>query len=116
MAQADITRQTLTHDTVRILPGRVLDNTNAHRMVETITSAQAEGVKYILIDMTDLEFLSSAGVGSILGTIEVSRETGGDIVLCNVPDTVRHVLRALDIEDFLTLQTGCDRPTGVGSV
>jgi anti-anti-sigma factor len=109
-------RQVLAGDTLKICPGKVLDNSNAHCMVDTITDAQAEGFKFILIDMTELEFLSSAGVGSILGTIEISRETGGDIILCNVPEPVRHVLKALDIEEFLTIQTGCQRPVGVGSI
>ncbi len=116
MENADISKQAIGRDTVRISPGKVLDNSNAHRMVDTITDAQAQGFKFILIDMTELEFLSSAGVGSILGTIEISRETGGDIILCNVPETVRHVLKALDIEDFLTIQSGCEKPTGVSSM
>jgi anti-anti-sigma factor len=103
MTTDNLNVQTLNDNSVLIIPGQALDNSNAHLMVDAITSAQAGGVKNIIIDMAELEFLSSAGVGAILGTIETSREAGGDIVLCSVPDSIRHVLDVLDLTDFLTI-------------
>jgi stage II sporulation protein AA (anti-sigma F factor antagonist) len=90
--------------TLIINPGRMLDNNNAHDMVGTITEAQGSGFNYIILDMAELEFISSAGVGSILGTIEISRESGGDIVLCNVSRTIRHIFKVLDLVDYLNIQ------------
>ena len=91
-------------DTLTIVTGNTLDNNNAHQMVEAITAAQKEGFKYIVIDMSRLEFLSSAGVGSIIGTVEISREKGGDIILLNLSDPILHVLKVLDLADFLTIK------------
>lgn len=105
MDEQNITRRALRDDTLVISPGRMLDNYNADMMVEAITSAQGKGYRFIIIDMADLEFLSSAGVGSILGTVETSREMGGDIILCNVSDTILHVLKVLDLADFLTIKS-----------
>ena len=93
----------LSEDTVVINTGRVLDNDNAHEMVDAILSAQDGGVKFVIMNMADLEFLSSAGVGSILGTVETSRERDGDIILCNVSTGIRHVLEVLDLADFLVI-------------
>jgi len=90
-------------DGILIKTGQVLDNSNAHEMVSAITSAQVGAARYIIVDMANLEFLSSAGVGSILGTIETVREGGGDIVLCCVPKTVMQVLDILDLTDYLTI-------------
>ena len=94
----------LNSQAIIINPGKVLDNNNAHEMVDTITELQARKYKYVILNMDELEFLSSAGVGSILGTIEVSRENGGDIVLCNISDTILHILQVLDIADYLTIK------------
>jgi anti-anti-sigma factor len=84
-------------------PGKSLDNTNAHQMVEAIASAQAGGYRHIIVDMTHLEFLSSAGVGAILGTVETSREHGGDIILSGASTNITHVLKVLDLVDYLTI-------------
>lgn len=93
------------NDTVVLNPGRALDNTNAHEMTESICAAQDEGLKNILIDMSELEFLSSAGVGSILGTVEISRDMGGDVVLCGPSEKIVHILEVLDLCDYLTIKS-----------
>ena len=103
MSETTIKGHVLDQDRFIINPGKQLDNDNAHEMVQVVSKAQAEGYKYIIIDMTNLEFLSSSGVGSILGSVEVSREAGGDIILCNVSEAVRNILNVLDLLDYLTV-------------
>ncbi|MCP4704473.1 MAG: STAS domain-containing protein [candidate division Zixibacteria bacterium] len=92
-------------NTVIIDVGKQLDNNNAHEMVEIISNAQSQGHKYIVLDMHQLEFISSAGVGSILGTIESSREIGGDIILSNASDAIMQVLEVLDLAEYLTIKS-----------
>jgi len=84
--------------------GQMLDNNNAESVVQTIVNAQERGCKFIIIDCEKLTFLSSAGVGAIIGTLEASRDQGGDIVLCNVSETICHVLSVLDLLSFLTVK------------
>jgi anti-anti-sigma factor len=95
--------QELSEQALLIRLGRILDNNNAGDLVQTITAAQGLGTKYLVVDCEELEFLSSAGVGAILGTIEKSREGGGDIVLCRLSPTIAHVFKVLDLFDFLTI-------------
>lgn len=104
MNNHEFTRHPLTDDVLLMKLGQSLDNNNAHAVLETITTAHTEGYKYVIIDMVEVEFISSAGIGSILGTVEIFREKGGDIILCNVSNTVLHVLKVLDLDDFLTMK------------
>lgn len=91
--------------TLIINPGAVLDNSNAHEMVEKISTAQNEGYRFIILYMAELEFISSAGVGAILGTLETSRDAGGDIVICNASESILHVFEVLDLSDYLTIKS-----------
>ena len=104
MEKSNITKMVVNDDVIIVKPMKTLDNNNAHEMVNIITGAQEEGFKIIVLNMKDLEFLSSAGVGSILGTIETSRETGGDIILCNISESINHILQVLDLVDYLTIR------------
>ena len=105
MPETPFNQEILNKETVIIKTGKELDNNNAHVMVETIVSSQIEGYKFIILDMQQLEFISSAGVGSILGTIESSREIGGDIILCNASEAIMQVLEVLDLADYLTIKS-----------
>ncbi len=113
MDKPNITKTIINNDVIIIKPIKTLDNNNAHEMVNIITGIQESGYKTIVMDMTDLEFLSSAGVGSILGTIETSREAGGDIILCNVPESINHILDVLDLTDYLTIRENKEKAIGL---
>jgi anti-anti-sigma factor len=94
----------LQDDVFLINPGKILDNGNAHEMVRLLTGAQTDGFRYVVLDMATLEFLSSAGVGSLLGSVDQFRELGGDIILCHVPEPIMHILKVLDLADFFTIK------------
>jgi anti-anti-sigma factor len=99
-----IQQRKIDEHTIVINPGRKLDNSNAHEITEVINKAQADGDKYIILDMSELEFLSSAGVGAILGTVGVTRDMGGDIILCNLSRRILHILEILDLCEYLTIR------------
>jgi len=113
MENWDMTQEKLNDEALVLHTGRMLDNNNAHKAVELISKAREGGYKYIIIDMSNLEFLSSAGVGSFLGTVENFREIGGDIILCNVSGTIMHVLDVLDLSEFMTIRTTVSEATAI---
>lgn len=103
MSERVFAKQALQDNVLRIDTGKMLDNNNAHEMVATINEALEAGYHHIILDMGRLEFLSSAGVGSILGTVETAREAGGDIIICDASPTILHVLEVLDLSEYLTV-------------
>jgi anti-anti-sigma factor len=113
MNMLSFSEEAVCEGAVLIELGRMLDNNNAEELVNSITGVQARGCKFIVLDFSHLEFISSAGVGAILGTIDASRDQGGDIILCNVPETVAHVFQVLDLWDFLTIMA--DRRTALAA-
>lgn len=104
MSIFEMQKDVLQDSVVRIRTGKVLDNSNAHHMLEGLQCATVEGHRYVILNMADLEFLSSAGVGAILSSVDAYREKGGDIILCCVSPTVRHIFKVLDVADYLTFK------------
>jgi anti-sigma B factor antagonist len=98
-----ISNKIIGENRLLINPGRVLDNNNAHEMAELLARVSGDGVKFVIIDMQELEFLASAGVGSILGNVELFRQNGGDLVICNASEKILHVLEMLDLTAYLTI-------------
>jgi anti-anti-sigma factor len=98
-----ISDKRLDDSRVVIYPESKLDNNNAHDMSEAIIKAQSAGYKYIILNLAGLEFISSAGVGSIIGSVGSSREMGGDIILCGASDKIKHIFDILDLCEFLTI-------------
>jgi stage II sporulation protein AA (anti-sigma F factor antagonist) len=108
-----ISLRRVDEDVVIICPERVLDNDNAHEMSGAIIRAQSAGYRYIILNLSGLEFISSAGVGSILGSVESSRAMGGDIILCSASEKIRHIFEILDLCDFLTMVDSEETAMGI---
>ena len=111
MSDSSFDVNVLRDDARLIRTGSALDNSNADQFASLLTDLHGSDIRYIIIDMTNLEFLSSAGVGSILGTVELFRERKGDIVLTGVGEKILHVLNVLDLTEYLTLRSTTQEAT-----
>lgn len=100
----DIFKVIAPNDITRVItPGTVLDNSNAEEFSTLLMDIYSSEIKHVIIDMKTLEFLSSAGIGAIVGTVELFRERGGDIVLAHVSDKVMSILQVLNLASYLTV-------------
>jgi anti-sigma B factor antagonist len=63
------------------------------RLLERIV--RNEGQQRIVLDFHKLDYISSAGLGVLMGLIEEVRAAGGDIKLAALPDRIFHILDLL---------------------
>ena len=63
MNDGQFARRKMGTDTLVITPGDTIDNNNVNILIEEMKSALSSGYRSLIIDMCELEFLSSAGVG-----------------------------------------------------
>jgi anti-sigma B factor antagonist len=71
---------------------------NAHtvRQFESALEDLVQAGRFtILLDCEALNYISSAGLGAIMGLIEPIRASGGDILLCNLQHNVRSIFDTL---------------------
>lgn len=72
-----------------------LDLHTVPKFEEAIQKLVNDGVYNILVNLADLEYISSAGLGVFMGFIEDIREHQGDIKLCNLSPRVFKVFDLL---------------------
>ena len=56
---------------------------------------RGKGMKHLVLDFSKLDYISSAGLGVLMGLIEEIRANGGDMRLASLPDKIYHVLDLL---------------------
>jgi len=72
--------------------GRI-DSNNAGRLEETFNDITAAKRFRIVVDMQNLEYISSRGLRALIATLkETRRWNRGDLRLCNVPVRIQEVL------------------------
>ncbi len=75
-------------DVAILLPTGFINAHTVRDFEDTLEKLVQDGRYTILLNCTDLSYISSAGLGAIMGLIETVREHGGDILLSNLQDNV----------------------------
>ena len=77
-----------------------LDTGSSPDAQNQLDQLRGQGVKKILLDLTNLDFISSAGLRVLLATAQELKENGGDLRVCSLNREVKEVF---DISGFSTL-------------
>jgi anti-sigma B factor antagonist len=97
-------RSKLHEDTAVLYPKGHLDAHNVDRFEKEMVKLIASKVVNIIINCKELNYISSAGMGIIMGYLDEIREKGGDIKLCCVDERVYEIFDLVgftEIYDFL---------------
>lgn len=86
--------QKTTRDGVTILaPSGRIDTTTSPRVEESVARTVDEGARDLVIDFSNVEYISSAGLRVLLVLAKRMRDLQGRLVLCSMPESVRQVFR-----------------------
>jgi anti-sigma B factor antagonist len=88
-----------------IYPRGHLDAHNVERFEKEILKLIGGSHFKIVVNCKDLNYISSAGMGIIMGYLDEIRERGGDIKLCSASDRVYEIFDLVgftEIYDFLS--------------
>jgi anti-sigma B factor antagonist len=69
---------------------------------------RAQGRSKLVLDFGKLDYISSAGLGVLMGLIEEVRSNEGDIRLANLPEKIYHVLDLLGFPVVFQIFKGRD--------
>lgn len=66
-----------------------LDALRARQLNQAITQSLSKGANIILIDLKDVAFIDSSGLGNLILILKNVRATGGKLFLCTLNETVK---------------------------
>ena len=101
MSQFEIGAPQLVHDGARLfqLSGD-LDTKGALVIEDLIEQLVEDNWMKVILDFEKVTFVSSAGVGVLLGLVSTIREKGGDVFFVNLSPKVKSVFGLLNLDDY----------------
>ena len=103
----EITVQEFKHCDMITIKGRI-DSATAPQLSQALEAANNNGKYKLVVNMSDLEYMSSAGFRALLAAQRNSkRYNRGEVVLAVVPDRIRE---ALELAGFTELFKTFDDP------
>jgi anti-sigma B factor antagonist len=75
---------------------------SAPRLRNVVTDQVRQGYVKVVVDMTEVDFIDSSGLGALIGCLKTAREHGGDLRISGVGKQVATVLRISNIDRILS--------------
>ncbi len=113
MLKVEISFADPEHNIVIIKPEGSIDSTTVGDMKQVISKLVEEGRRYLIIDFTLVDYISSAGWGIILGRLREFRNRNGDIYLVGMRPPIFSVFQLMGLNTvinyFETLKEAAER-------
>lgn len=98
----DIQVKEMARVSLLTITGRVDSNT-AQTLGEELRGQIDKGNKNLVTDLANVEYMSSAGLRELVGTLKTVKSTGGDLRIAAPSDRVREVLDLAGLESVFTV-------------
>ena len=83
---------------VVVKPAGSINSSTVPQLDASLTRLIQNGQTTIIVDLSETEFISSSGVGLLLGTVSALRDKGGDMLLMKLPKLVNDIFEVLNIK------------------
>jgi anti-sigma B factor antagonist len=80
-----------------------IDTANAARIEAELVDAVARGSVDVVLDLTDVAFIDSSGLGSLVAVAAEVRIRGGHLAIVAGPPHVKRVFDLLQLDEFMDL-------------
>ena len=83
-----------------------LDADTVPKLRAAVSGLLSNGTMHITLDLKEMTFVDSSGLGAIVDTARTLRAAGGDLSLVNPRPSVRRIFQLTSLEDALRIATG----------
>ena len=77
--------------------GHLSLNLGEYKIKDLITDLLNGGARKILLQLKDVEYINSAGIGELVGAYIAVTNRGGKIKLCGLPDKVNKMMKVTQL-------------------
>jgi anti-anti-sigma factor len=80
-----------------------LDFASAPEAKDKFAETIAAGHRKLIVDLSKVEFVDSAGLGSLVGGMRIARQAGGDLRIANPTEQVKMLLSLTSLDQVLKI-------------
>lgn len=91
---------------VLTLRGNMLSATDNSEVLDQVKSRIEQGRNKFIINLSEVRFINSNGLGLLINILTKSRKAGGDAVLASVPDELSRLLAMTKLNSIFVTASG----------
>jgi anti-sigma B factor antagonist len=90
------------------LKGSLIGGENAKLFRDKLYTLITESKKNVVVDMTDVKYVNSTGIGILISGYTTLKNAGGDLKLAHISDKVQGVLNITKLNQIFNIYNNVD--------
>jgi anti-sigma B factor antagonist len=91
-------------DTIKVVqPTGILDSTQAPSFRKSVDQALEDGAKIILIDLQEVTFVDSSGLGVLVVALKTVRSANGKLYICSINEQIRILFELTSMDQVFSV-------------
>mgnify|MGYP000856257693 FL=1 len=74
------------------LSGNLIEKNQANDLMEEINNMADKEATNFVIELSDFKYMNSTGLNVLLGILSKARKSGGEAIICAVPEKIKSLL------------------------
>ncbi|HEV3511806.1 MAG TPA: STAS domain-containing protein [Candidatus Sulfotelmatobacter sp.] len=87
-----IENREVAHVSILDVKGRIVLGDEIHQLREAVRGLLEQGKKKIILNLAEVDYMDSSGVGEMVGAFTTVRSAGGELKLLNLSPKVQDIL------------------------
>ncbi len=86
------------------LKGNLMNKVQIQPMLDEIEHYSNEGIKKIIIDLTEMEYMNSTGLSILINIFTQARNKGGEVIITNIPKKINQLLVITKLNSIFNIE------------
>ncbi|MFC1668791.1 STAS domain-containing protein [Spirochaetota bacterium] len=91
------------HIIFRICLKKGVDGSNINYIIHFINTLINGGALKIIVDMKEMEYIDSSGIGAFIKTAKIIRANKGEIAFLDVPSQIKDIFKIVKLQNFIKI-------------
>lgn len=91
-----------------LVPSGILDSTQAAEVRAQVSEALATGAKTLLIDLKNITFIDSSGLGTLISVLKKVRSQGCEMAVCSASPQVKMLFELTSMDQVFQIYENRD--------
>lgn len=113
MEQIRVTAQALAPDVYELAIEGSLDWSNFVKVESALEDLFKKGIYKIVVNMKGMRYISSAGFGCFISSLDTAMKNNGNFVFASTPGEIKDVFNILGLSKILSFSDSLDEAVGI---
>jgi len=86
------------------LQGNLMSKQQIQTLLDEIDFFFNEGLKKIIIDLSDMQYMNSTGLSILINIFTQARNKGGEVVITNIPEKINQLLVITKLNSIFNIE------------